>query len=156
MSAKVKQKNPKWLEKLLKRHKAMEGKVVAVGFPRGSEAAGLAYPDGTPLLNVAAWNNFGTSRIPRRDFMTVGAKAMNEKTQPIAKKFVKDINSGKIDPDVVLSQMGVVAAGALQLTIRDLKEPPNAPITIRMKGSSNPLVDTGLLVQSVTFAVRES
>lgn len=150
----VKQKNPKWFEKVLKRHKALGGKVVAVGFPKGTEATGLAYPDGTPLLNVAVWNNFGTSNIPRRDFMTKGTQNMNEKASPIAKRFMKDINSGKIEADAVLEQMGVAATGALQLTIRDLKDPPNAPITVRMKGSSNPLVDTGLLVGSVTFAVR--
>ena len=155
MVASVKRKNPKWLESVLKKQKKLTGKVVAIGFPKGTDAVGLSYPDGTALLNVAAWNNFGTSRIPRRDFMSAGSKLMHEKTAPIAKRFMKGINSGKIDADTVLRQMGVVAAGQLQIAIKDLTDPPNSPITISMKGSSNPLVDTGLLVGSVTWVIRE-
>jgi hypothetical protein len=151
----VKRKNPKWAKKLLEKHKKISGKVVAVGFPKGTNAVGVRYPDGTPLLNVAVWNNYGTSRIPRRDFMSAGIVSITEKTNPIAKRFAADINSGKIKADTVLEQMGVVAAGALQLTIRDLKDPPNAPSTIRIKKSANPLVDTGLLIGAVTYIVRE-
>lgn len=155
MAKGYKQKNPRWLEAVLKRHKKLSGKVVAVGFPKGTESAGLNYPDGTPLLNVAAWNNYGTSRMPRRDFMTPGAKLMNEKTAPIAKAFMQDVNSGKINPDTVLEKMGVVATGQLQIAIRDLTDPPNSPITVSMKDSSNPLIDTGLLLGSVTYIVRD-
>lgn len=152
----VKQKNPKWLEKVLARHKKLSGKVVAVGFPRGTDSVGLAYPDGTPLLNVAVWNNFGTSRIPRRDYMSAGSKLMNEKAGAIAKHFMQAVNSGKIEAEEVLGKMGVAATGQLQLAIRDLKSPPNSPITVSLKGSANPLVDTSLLVGSVTWIVRES
>lgn len=152
----VKQKNPKWLEAVLKQRKKLTNKVVAVGFPKGTDSAGLSYPDGTALLNVAAWNNFGTRHIPRRDFMSAGSKLMNAKTAPIAKRFMKDINSGKINPSTVLDNMGIVAAGQLQLAIRDLTDPPNAPSTIARKGSANPLVDSGLLVGAVTWVTRES
>lgn len=32
--------------------------------------------------------------------------------------------------------------------------PPNAPSTVAMKGSSTPLIDTGALLSSITYAVR--
>ena len=156
MTAKVKQTNPGWLEKVLKRHKDMVGKQVAVGFPKQTDAASAQYPDGTPVLDVAAYNNFGTSRIPRRDFMTEGAKKANEKTRPMAKKAMKKINSGTIDAETLLNQMGAVGAAQIQLAIRNLNSPPNSPITVKMKGSSNPLVDTGLLIQTTTWNVRKA
>jgi len=178
MKAKVTQKNPGWLTKVLERHKKLGDKVVAVGFPKGTKGAGAAYPNGTPLLNVAVWNNYGTgpikpkgkalkigtdspmflkgtAGIPRRDFMTAGAKLMNEKTKPLRKKFVKGINSGKIAPEPVLEQMGLVATSAMQSAMVQLKEPGNAPLTVKLKGSANPLVGkTGLLIGSVAHKVR--
>ena len=35
--------------------------------------------------------------------------------------------------------------------IRDLKYPPNAPMTIRQKGSSNPLIDKGNMINAIDF-----
>ena len=50
--------------------------------------------------------------------------------------------------------VGAYAADVIQQRIVDLKEPPNSPITIALKGSSNPLVDTGHMRQSVTWEVE--
>jgi hypothetical protein len=52
-----------------------------------------------------------------------------------------------------LKTLGVVHAGDIQTSIRDLKNPVNADYTIQKKGSSNPLIDTGRLRQSVTSEV---
>ena len=39
--------------------------------------------------------------------------------------------------------------------ITEIKNPPNAAGTISAKGSANPLMDTGLMRQSVTWAVAD-
>ena len=154
MAAKIKQKNPGWLKKLQSRYK--KSKVIAVGYPLGSEGASASYPDGTPLLLVAAANNFGApSRgIPARDFMTQGGVRALEKTAPIMKSLVKNLNKGKMTVDDILEQMGPVAVAEFQQTIIDISDPANTDKTIELKGSSNPLVDTGLLNQTLTYVIR--
>ena len=54
----------------------------------------------------------------------------------------------------MLQQLGEVHVGDIQQRIRDLKEPKNSDVTIARKGSSNPLIDTGRLRQSVDYIVK--
>ena len=55
---------------------------IAIGFPMG-KASSIQYPDGTPLIDVAVYNNYGTFNkdgsvhIPPRPFMDVGG--LNQK-----------------------------------------------------------------------------
>lgn len=55
--------------------------------------------------------------------------------------------------DQILEAVGVVAAAKVKVYMADLKTPPNAASTIRKKGSSNPLIDSGAMRQSVTHKV---
>lgn len=50
--------------------------------------------------------------------------------------------------------LGAALESMMQQDMVDLREPPNHPLTIKKKGSNNPLVDTGHLVGSVTHEVR--
>jgi len=154
MVATVKQRNPNYISKLLKHYKS--NKTVAIGFPVGTESAGLTYPDGMPLLDVAVANNFGTENHPRRDFMTPGGALAVEKTKQIAKDGMKGVNAGTTTISIVLETMGLVGASAIKQTIVDLREPANSAVTIAAKGSSNPLVDSGLLSGSTMHSVRDS
>lgn len=154
MTVEIRQSNPGWLEALKSRYK--DKSELAMGYPKGSESAGLSYPDGTELLTVAAANNYGvkSKNIPARPFMTEGADPAIEKTAPIAERLMPKLNDGTITKEQLLKTMGPVAQAEFQKAITELDEPENAPETIRRKGSSNPLVDTGLLQQSFTYAVR--
>lgn len=154
MSVTIKQTNPRALRDLLKRYRG--SKELAIGYPLGTDGVSTRYPDGTPVLLVAASNNFGApSRgIPARDFMSQGGVRALEKTQPLAADLVKKINRGDADIEEALEVLGPVAVAEFQQTIVDIDDPPNAESTISAKGSSNPLVDGGQLVQSLTFIVR--
>lgn len=55
--------------------------------------------------------------------------------------------------DDLMEGVGLVAAGAVQEYMTDLKTPPNARSTIAAKGSDNPLINTGALRGSVTSKV---
>jgi len=151
--AKVKQTNPGWLKELAKRYK--KGGEVAIGFPAGTDSVGLSYPDGTLVLDVAVWQQYGVpGHIPRRDYMGSGGRAASEKAKPIAVHAVRAINRGKVDIESTLNQMGAVGASEISQAIVMLSDPPNAESTIRAKKSSNPLVDTGLLAGAPTWIIR--
>jgi len=65
----------------------------------------------------------------------------------------RQVLDGKITGHAALDAIGGYAATHIQQFMVDLKHPPNAPITIARKGSSNPLIDTGQLMNSVTWQV---
>ena len=55
----------------------------------------------------------------------------------------------------VLSKLGILAQGDIQAEITALASPPNSPVTVALKGSSNPLIDTGEMRGAVTYKVDE-
>ena len=133
----------------MKRQKRrMKGKRnVAVGFPSG-EVSGHN-------LNKAVWQEFGTSRgIPERPFMRGSVSRNKDKYKRQMKAAAKAITNGGLTMEQAMNQLGAAAAADIQAEIVALDSPPNAPSTIARKGSSNPLIDTGAMRQSVTWKVR--
>lgn len=152
MPVNIKQANSGWLEALIDRYKG--GAEVAVGLPRGSDGAGVRYPNGTDLLDVAYYNELGIG-VPERAFIRAGVRSNLDKINDLSAELVPEINEGKIDLTTAGEAIGLLAAAGVKQFIIDLETPPNAPSTVKAKGSSNPLVDTGLLNQSITHEVRE-
>lgn len=96
------------------------------------------YPDGEYIAEVARKNNEGYG-VPKREFMLSAAeKSANQ----IINKAVRGIAAGKSEKEVLQTAAGEFQT-AIQRRITDLKTPPNSPATIKAKGSSNPLIDTG-------------
>lgn len=154
MTVEVRHKDPNWLKRLLQRYR--NESVLAVGYP-ASETGGIAYPDGTPVVLVAAVNNFGsaTRGIPARPFMTEGAEPAIAATAPIVEALIPALNAGKATIDDILKEMGPFAEAAFKEKITQGPWEPNAQQTVDEKGSSVPLIDTGLLRNSLTHVVRK-
>ena len=112
------------------------------------------YQDGTLVAGVAAGNEFGIQEqgIPERPFFRQSIAIMNDELPDVVKRFI-DPTAMELD-NRGANIVGAYAADVIQQRIVDLKEPPNSPITIALKGSSNPLVDTGHMRQSVTWEVE--
>ena len=152
MTVRVRQKNPGAIRSLLDRHK--NSVEIAIGLPAGSSGAGARYPDGTDLLDVAHDNEFGTSKIPERPFLRAGVRSNVRRIKSVATEAVKAVNAGEIGIEDASELVGQEAEAGVKEYITALSSPPNAPSTIRKKGSSNPLIDTGLLRQSINYEVR--
>ena len=123
-------------------------KVALVGI---HESAGIEEKSGQTVAFVGAANHFGTDKIPARPWLDVGVESGSE-------EYLEVIQDGIIEgesSEKVLEQVGVLAAGYTQQYITDLDSPPNAPSTIKRKGSANPLIDTGNMRQSVTYAIAD-
>jgi hypothetical protein len=56
----------------------------------------------------------------------------------------------------IMSKLGILAQGDIQGAITSLTSPPNSPVTIEIKGSSKPLIDSGEMRAAVTFKVDNS
>lgn len=116
---------------------------------------GATYPDGKSVAMVAAVNEFGAPSKgipPRPAFRNMVAEHQDEWPDAIAQTLV----ANDYDTKRTLGQVGAAVGGQLRQSIIDTNEPPNAPATIRAKGSSKPLVDSGHLLQSIDFEVETS
>ena len=117
------------------------------------------YQDGTPVAMVAAANEFGTvhagdgesqQRIPERPFFRQGLDEAKERVAG----HLEDRVDGKtlVVTENLADEIGLIVADEIQQRIVDLREPPNAPLTLRRKApKTNPLIDTGKMRTSVTY-----
>lgn len=149
MSVKIKRKNPDAISDVYKRMKSFGDKEVAVGFPAGKSQA---YPDGTGVATVAAYHVYGIG-VPRRDFMGLALSDIKRHTKEIMKQASRA--SDERTQLALMETAGEIAKRDIQKAIVDLDDPPNDPKTIKAKGSSNPLIDTSHMLQSVTYIVRD-
>lgn len=126
------------------------GGTVKVGFlEKGT------YPDGTSVPMVAAINEFGApsrGQPPRPFFRNM----IQAKSGEWPKAIEGLLKANDYDTKRVLELTGAAIAGQLRQSIVDLVEPPLAPSTIARKKSSKPLVDTGHMLNSVSYEVEET
>ena len=116
------------------------------------------------LVELAAIHEFGTAdgHIPARSFIRStlyvrSAAALAQKVEAAAKLVI----AGKLDAKKALELLGTFAASEIKNTITlneadgygEYGYPPLADSTIKAKGSSVPLIDTGQLKNSITYAV---
>ncbi|MBC6714692.1 hypothetical protein H9Q09_00640 [Aurantimonas sp. DM33-3] len=99
--------------------------------------------------------------IPERPMLRSTMRANRGKYQHAMKAemrgIVRAIIAGhRVDPEAILSRLGILAQGDVQSTITSLQSPPNSPVTIRLKGSSSPLIDTGEMRARVSYSVEKS
>lgn len=131
------------------RESILKASVVKVGFLEGA-----TYPDGTPVAEVAALNNFGApaAGIPARPFFT---NMIVAKSPAWGEKFARVLQAAEYDVELALARMGEGIAGQLRQSIVDTNTPENAPATIAKKGFDDPLVETGHMLASVDKEVEQ-
>lgn len=126
--------------------KKMNAGAVEVGFMEGA-----TYPDGTSVPAVAFWNEFGHGgkfpSPPRPFFRNMIAK----ESPSWPDKMAKLAEATNFDGKKVLALMGEDIKGALEESIVEFSDPPNAASTIKAKGFNKPLIDTGHMKDSVTY-----
>lgn len=122
---------------------------VAVGYQQGE-----ASEDGVDMVDIALFNELGTVHSPSRPFIRDSLNNNKDKISQFMQSAAKGIVNGKSAEDV-LKKIGTFQKGLIQKEITSGNFVPNSPATIRKKGSSTPLIDTGRMRQSVNFVVRE-
>lgn len=123
---------------------------VVVGFQEGQ-----TYEDGTSLAEVAAYNEFGSSDTPARPFMKQSFERHEDFLRAACGRVNNQLASGE-SVETALSGLGEAVKGLIQEEIRHGGFAPNAPSTIRKKKSEQPLIDSGLMRQSVHAIVRKA
>lgn len=122
-----------------------EKKVLRVGFI--DEAT---YPDGTPVAQVAFWDEYGTENSPPRPFFR---ETIKENQAEWVKSVGNLAKNG--DTDKALGLLGEQITGQIVQAITTFDDPPNAESTIKKKGFNAPLRDTMKMARSVGYEVSE-
>ena len=90
-------------------------------------------------------------RIPERSFLRSGFDDNNDRILKQTERAVCMVIDGQMSADDLFDLFGQQMATAIKNQIRDLKDPANHPYTVKQKGSSNPLVDTSGMIESITW-----
>ncbi len=123
--------------------------VVQVGFqanmPHGDDDISIA--------EIAAYNEYGDSRTPARPFMKQSFENHESELQAACDHLTDSLASGNSLQNG-LEELGVFLKGLVQEEILEGNFAANSPATIAMKGSNTPLIDTGLMRQSVNYVIK--
>lgn len=136
-------------KELIEKLKSGSQKAVYVGFPTEFDEK-VEGSDNFNLASLAAVLEFGNERIPSRPFLR---QTLAENQNKYIELFVNSIGKG-FSIEQVYEQIALIAQGDVQLNIAKGDWVANAKSTIKRKGSSKPLIDTGKMRQSVRGIVK--
>lgn len=136
-------------KKFYKMLEELAEKEVRIGFQHGEAQD----ENGVDICDIAAFNELGTSKIPSRPFLRDSVDNNEAKINSFLQKRTQDIANGA-SAEKILKQIGVFQKGLVQEEIVNGSFVPNSEATIRRKGSSKPLIDTGRMRQSVNYQIK--
>lgn len=112
--------------------------------------------DGTDLVDVAAYNEYGTKHIPSRPFLRIASDEKGDSWLDLAEEGITAVTAGRMNKHQVLKLVGVQAKADVRKVFGDRsKLEANKASTIRRKGSSAPLIDSGTLRRAVDYRLEE-
>lgn len=93
-------------------------------------------------------------KIPERSFLRACIDEKEKDFYKLAEKQLDKWLQSNSDAEPMLNTLGLQFRGYVQKYIRDLSSPPNAPLTVALKGSNSPLTDTGALSNSIEYEIK--
>lgn len=105
------------------------------------------------VLGVAKANEFGFKNIPERPFLRGTYDKKLSEIQKNIDEWATQVLEFELDINAFWEMLGQYGVDITKQYLTDLNSPPNSPVTIERKGSSNPLIDTGQLRDSITYKV---
>jgi len=116
--------------------------------------------EGMPVAEYGAYNEFGSisrpNHPPKRSFIRVPLQSGQSKITAYVKKHAQDhLEAG--DVKAIFEDIGIAGESVIQESF-DSRGPgwaPNAPSTVKAKGSDAPLIDKGTLRHAITHRVGE-
>lgn len=107
------------------------------------------------VASIGFQHEFGAAGIPERSFLRGTLHGSRKDILTLNKKLLKNIVNMSMKVPHALGILGNFVADKVSQKIVSIRQPPNSPATILAKGSSNPLVDTGQLKNSITWEVNK-
>ncbi|MDB5849798.1 MAG: hypothetical protein JWP29_3550 [Rhodoferax sp.] len=109
--------------------------------------------NGTAIVDVAIYNEFGTEHIPSRPFFRRMADNYRGQLHQVAMAAYEGILRG----GTAMRCLGVVGTWYQDMQKRVLRDGPwvpNSPLTIKLKRSATPLIDHSRMVNAIRYVVQ--
>ena len=147
---------------VFKKLKKLAGKDVLIGVPQeksGREVAEDLGESKSLITNAELMfihtNGSELLNIPKRPTIEPTIEQNRDAIAKKIKKIVLDIvNTNTDNSDAELEKIGLWLVNKVRAKFGSEELAPNAPSTIKAKGSDRPLIDTGQLRNSVTYVIR--
>lgn len=167
MGVRIKRRNPDLLKDIVKNARNIDGRTLRVGVMEDGELGMIAHVHeyGCDIqvsdkmrgylhsIGIHLKKETTVIRIPERSFIRAGFNEHEAGWRKKADEMIKEAVTGNIPVDAMFDMLGLELAGKIQEFARDLKSPPNSSATVKLKGSSNPLVDTGRMIGAIKHEV---
>jgi hypothetical protein len=145
------------LKRIGEQMEILTGLAITVGYQGQSGLAMYPGKDRINVATVAMFHVFGTEDMPKRDFMRSALEVGREELRELIVRQFGLVATGKRK---AMDAMATIGQRAAQLIVKRIDTAtswatPLDSATTTRKGSSAPLRDTGLLRDSVTWAVRK-
>lgn len=150
-TVKIKIDNKQW--KRMSRNLLRSGdKAINVGWWKSN------HPSGMSSAQIAKWNEeghmnggmFAGTYTPPRPFIRIGFMPLViDKILPKYKNSVHMIAMGKMTWTSLHTNLSKELVDGLRQTILSWDRPTNSPVTVRLKGFNDPLIETGSLYDTV-------
>lgn len=169
ITAKISDDDREW-RKLVARMDGMRTAHVAVGLHSDAKPYERGQEEPANVAQIASFHEFGTDTIPARPFIGPTVDGKRDEYGRLMERVARLIVVGKLTPKRALALVGEQMSADIKAAIRALTDPPLAESTIAAKkrkaaylgaekaeayaaGGANPLIDTGHMLNSVTYAV---
>lgn len=123
---------------------------VAIGVQENANA------NGQTIAEYAAYNEFGTNKIPSRPFMRIAFDRNRSEIDADFDRVGGQILTGQYSAQQALTVLGIKQTDRIKNTISGQNiPPPLSAYTVAQKGDSKTLVDTGAMINSITFVLKQ-
>lgn len=102
------------------------------------------------VAQAAFWAQYGTKFAPARPFFT---SMIEENSGRWGESMAHLARVHNYNAKLVLTNMGIGIQAQLVRSIVEWSEPPNAASTVAIKGFNKPLIDEGIMQNSVAYEV---
>ena len=135
--------------------KAAKKIVALVGIPSDAKRH-----DDNPYIGLAQIayimeKGSAVNNIPARPFMLQTRERNEKRMIGLSRRLLKALSNGSTTAMDAIKKLGASYEGAMKRIFIEGSFAPDAPATVRRKKSSRPLIDTGLLRQSIKFKVAK-
>lgn len=124
-----------------------------IGIGKGKSRKEKIIDTDIPLAKIAAIHEFGAKNIPQRSFIRSTYDENKDKIGRMTEIIIRGVILGKHPAQDGLNQIGNYIEGLVKKKIKNGPFVPLSPATIKRKGSSKPLIDTGHLRQSIRYVI---
>ncbi len=115
------------------------------------------HSEGITVFQIGMIHEFGApeKNIPRRSFIRVPIENNIKEITKLIENNHRLVSENSMSAEVALDRIGIKAQNTIKESFRKNDWKPNSRATVKRKGSSRPLIDTGQLIGSISYIVEK-